>query len=170
MEIHGKRVTLYSTTESDFTNLIALWNDGHVMKYVGFPNGLGYDPEKIMDWFRKLQSNPDRHHFIVHAEGLGFCGEVYYAVDRIHGRAGLDIKFIPKAQGQYLATDTLKTLIRFIFESEPGVVAMWTEPSEENVTARKLYERCGLKPKSSPLNMKQALPYWELRREKWIRA
>ncbi|MBT4482495.1 MAG: GNAT family N-acetyltransferase [Candidatus Latescibacteria bacterium] len=170
MEIQGRRVTIYSTTESDFPNLIALWNDRHVMMWVGFPNGLGYNPEKIMDWYSKLQSNPDKHHLIVHTEGLGFCGEVYYDVDRIHGRAGLDIKFTPKAQGKGLATDALKTLIRFIFESEPGVVAVWTEPSKENVAAQKLYNRCGLKPKSSTLNKKQAFSYWELRREEWISA
>jgi len=167
MEIHGERVTIQCTTEADLLDVMALWNDGYVMKWVGFPNGLGYDMEKIRSWFDKLQLNSDRHHFVVHAEGFGFCGEVYYAVNRVHGRAGLDIKITSKAQGQGLAADALKTLIRIVFELEPGIDAVWTEPSEENIAAQKLYERCGLRSKPRPLDMEQGFSYWELQREDW---
>jgi hypothetical protein len=73
---------------------MALWNDGRVMQWVGFPNGLGYDKEKISKWFDKLQSETNRHHFVVCAESVGFCGEVYYEVDKAHRRAGLDIKAV----------------------------------------------------------------------------
>ena len=167
MEIHGERIVIRYTAEADLPEVMALWNDGRVTKWVGFPNGLGYDAGRIRDWFSELQSNPDRHHFVVHAEGIGFCGEAYYAVDGGHGRAGLDIKFTPEAQGQGLATDALRTLIRLVFESEPGVSAVWTEPSAENVAARKLYNRCGLRPSPRPLDMEQGVSYWELRRENW---
>jgi|Deesub1362A_J573_1020465.scaffolds.fasta_scaffold03968_2 RimJ/RimL family protein N-acetyltransferase len=170
LEIRGNMVILRKTSEGDFPNLITLWNDGRVMKWVGFPNGLGYDLKKIRDWFSRLQADPDRHHFVVHAEGVGFCGEAYYAVDKIHKRAGLDIKFRPEAQGQGLATDALKILIRFVFETEPDVEEVWTEPSEENIAARRLYERCGLKPMSRPPDMEQGPSYWVLQREDWASA
>ncbi len=166
MVVDGKRVTLQRTTEADLPDLMTLWNDGRIMKWMGFPNGLGCDPEKIKDWYERLSLNSDRHHFVVYA-GVGFCGEVYYVVDKAHRRAGLDIKFMPKAQGQGLATDALKTLIRVVFESEPEIDAVWTGPSAENIAARNLYERCGLRPKPRPLDMKQGLSYWELRREDW---
>jgi RimJ/RimL family protein N-acetyltransferase len=169
-EIQGDRVTILSTTEGDLPNLMVLWNDGRVMKWVGFPKGLGYDLKRIKDWFSRLWADPNRHHLVVHAKGVGFCGEVHYAVDRIHGRASLDIKFRPEAQGQGLATDTLKTLIRFVFEAEPDVDAVWTGPSEENLTALKLYERCGLKPRPRPPDMGQGHSYWEMRREDWTRV
>lgn len=170
LEICGNRATLRTITEGDVPDLMTLWNDGRVMKWVGFPNGLGYDLKKISDWLSRLQANSDRHHFVVHAEGIGFCGEVYYAVDRMHKRAGLDIKFRSEAQRQGLATDALKTLIRFVFEMEPDVEVVWTEPSEENIAARKLYERCGLKPRPCPPDMEQGLSYWEKRRENWASA
>ena len=167
MVVQGVSVTIRRTTDADLPDLMALWNDGRVMKWVGFPDGLGYDPESIREWYTRLESNSDRHHFVVHAEDLGFCGEVYYAVEKAHRRAGLDIKFVPKAQGRGLATDALKRLIRIVFESEPDVHAVWTEPSEENIAARKLYERCGLRPKPRPLDIQQRPLYWELRREDW---
>jgi RimJ/RimL family protein N-acetyltransferase len=91
-------------------------------------------------------------------------------VDKIHKRAGLDIKFRPEAQGQGLATDALKILIRFVFETEPDVEEVWTEPSEENIAARRLYERCGLKPMSRPPDMEQGPSYWVLQREDWASA
>ncbi|MCR4404424.1 MAG: GNAT family N-acetyltransferase [Candidatus Acetothermia bacterium] len=165
VEYAGERVTIRPTTGADLSDLMALWNDGRVMKWVGFPDGLRYDLEKIRDWYKKLRLDSSRHHFVVHAEGVGFCGEVYYAVDKAYRRAGLDIKFTPEAQGQGLATDALKTLIRIVFESEPEIEAVWVEPSAENTAARKLYERCGLKAKPRPSDMEQGPSYWELRRE-----
>ena len=167
MVVHSKRVTIRRTTEVDLADLMALWNDGRVMTWLGFPDGLGYDPERIRDWYERLQSNSDRHHFVVHAEGVGFCGEVYYAMEKADGRAGLDIKFTPQAQGQGLATDALKTLIGLVFESEPEIDAVWTRPSAENIAAQKLYKRCGLRAKPGPLDKERGFAYWELRREDW---
>jgi len=167
MEIHGQLVTIRNTSEADLSDLMTLWNDGRIMRWVGFPDGLGYDHERLDQWFERLRANPTRHHFVVHTEALGFCGELYYAVDSIHRRAGLDIKFIALAQGRGLATDALKTLIKFIFESEPEVEAVWTEPSKENRSARSLYERCGLRSAVRPADMTQGESYWELRRQDW---
>jgi len=156
-----------TTTEVDLPDLLALWCDGRVMKWVGFPNGLGYGPEEMTAWFARLQADPHRHHFTVRTPAIGFCGEVYYAVDPVLRRAGLDIKFAPQAQGQGLASDALTTLIGLVFDSEPGVEAVWTEPSAENRLARKLYARCGLMAQPRPEDMAPGESYWELRREAW---
>lgn len=146
---------------------MALWNDGRVMRWVGYPDGLGYDREDVEKWFYWIQASPVRRHFVVHAAGIGFCGELYYKADRVHRRAELDIKLIPEAQGQGIATEALKGLIRIVFESEPEINAVWTEPSEENQAARRLYGRCGLEPKLRPADMLPGYSYWELRREDW---
>ncbi|MEW6231653.1 MAG: GNAT family protein [Chloroflexota bacterium] len=166
MQIRGEKITIRDTTREDLADVMALWNDGRVMQWVGFPNGLGYDKEKIIKWFDKLQSESNRHHFVVYAESIGFCGEVYYAVDKPHGRAKLDIKFVPEAQGQGFATDALKTLIRHVFETEKDVKVVWTEPWEINTTARKLYARCGLKPEPRPPDLEPFESYWALSRER----
>jgi len=125
----AKDVELRRTAQADLPDVMALWNDGRVMSWVGFPEGLGYDKGKIADWYEILQSNSARHHFVVHAEHIGFCGEAYYSVDVSHGRAGLDIKFTPSAQGKGLAAATLMSLIKVVFESELEVNEVWTEPS-----------------------------------------
>jgi len=155
---------LHETAENDLPALAALWNDPAVMRWVGFPEGLGYSVVDMQRWFRALRSSPHRHHFVVSAERIGFCGELYYAVDPAHRRASLDIKFCPSAQGRGLATIALQALIRRVFDREPAVDEVWTEPSEENGSARRLYERCGLTPGPRPADMPPGLSYWVLRR------
>ncbi len=167
IEFHGNRVTICTTTRQDLADLMTLWNDGRVMRWVGFPNGLGYDEEKIKTWFEKLQSQPHRHHFVVHADGVGFCGEVYYAVEQEHRRAKLDIKFVAGAQGHGLATDALQTLIRHVFMNEKEVDVVWTEPRQDNIASRKLYARCGLTPQPRPTDLEPFESYWALSRESW---
>ncbi len=167
MQLHGDRVTIRTTTLQDLADLMTLWNDGRVMQWVGFPNGLGYDEEKIAHWFETLQSQPFRHHFVVHVDDVGFCGEVYYAVDQAHRRAALDIKFVPSAQGRGLATDALQTLIRHIFQVEKEVDVVWTEPWQDNIASRKLYARCGLTPQPRPRDLEPFESYWASSRESW---
>ena len=41
--LKGLRVRLRPTQLEDLKFLQALWNDGEVMRYVGYPQGLGID-------------------------------------------------------------------------------------------------------------------------------
>jgi hypothetical protein len=59
-KILGSRVVIRTTTVADIPELMALWNDGRVMKWVGFPNGLGWDIIKMKDWFKWIQISFDR--------------------------------------------------------------------------------------------------------------
>ncbi len=167
MPLDRDRVTVRATACKDLLLLMGLWNDGRVMRWVGQPGGLGYGADDVFDWFQKLQSDPSRHHFVVHAEGIGFCGELYYAVDSEHRRAGLDIKFRPEAQGRGLATEALSWLIKHVFETESNVDIVWTEPSDANNAARGLDERCGLQPRPRPADLWPAESFWALSRGKW---
>jgi RimJ/RimL family protein N-acetyltransferase len=170
VERKGERVTIRTTSKADLGDLMGLWNDGRVMKWVGFPDGLGYDWNDMNDWFARIEADPARHHFVVIAPEIGFCGEVYYAVEIKHRRAGLDIKLTPQAQGKGLAIDALKTLINHIFETEAEVDKVWTQPSQANLAARRLYTRCGLKPDTRPANMQTGDSFWTLSREDWSLA
>ena len=164
-EIHGERINLRPTTAADLPDLLRLWNDGRVMRWVGFPDGLGYDQAKIENWFECVQADPCRHHYVVHSPEIGFCGEAYYAADPTRRRAALDIKILPEAQGQGIAVDALSKLISHIFETEPDIQVVWTEPSEQNLAARRLYNRCGLMPRPRPADLGQWESYWELSRD-----
>jgi RimJ/RimL family protein N-acetyltransferase len=94
-----------------------------------------------------------------------FCGEVYYKKEPKYNRAGLDIKFLPKVQGKGLATEAFQLLINHIFNNEPEINAVLTEPFKENVAARKLYSRYLLSSKETPKDMESAESYWELSRK-----
>jgi RimJ/RimL family protein N-acetyltransferase len=168
-ELHGKQTVIRATAEDDLPNIQSLWNDGRVMQWVGFPNGLGYDLERMKKWFNHLQADQDCRHFVVHDRKGNFCGELFYRKDMAHKRAALDIKLLPEAQGRGIAAEALKALIRLVFSNEPEINAVWTEPSEENAAARKLYARCGLSPKPRPADLEEWVSYWELRREDWKR-
>jgi len=165
-EIFGKKVMIRKTTEKDLLDLMNLWNDERVMKYVGHPNGLRFDLKKTRKWFKKLQRETNRHHFVVYDNDIVFCGEVYYEIDEKHKRAGLDIKFRPEAQGKGLASDALSMLIEFIFKSRPDLKAVWTEPAKENRAAQNLYRRCGLEPQSRPKDLEGDGLYWERKKDR----
>jgi RimJ/RimL family protein N-acetyltransferase len=169
-KIRGEEIALRPTSVEDLPQLMALWNDGRVMNWVGFPDGLGYTESSIARWLERLQADPRRHHFVITSSSLGFCGEAYYAVDALRGRAGLDIKLRPEAQGGGRATAALRALVRTVFEAEPAVDAVWTEPAENNLAARTLYWCCGLRPLNRPADMKPGPSYWELARAQWARA
>ena len=166
--LRGTRVTLKSTEDCDVPDLMSLWNDPRVMTLLGFPDGVGYTEDSARQWLHDtVECNPNRHHYVAQAEGLRFCGEVHFTVDPEHRRAGLDIKFIPDAQGRGLATDALTTLIDHVFRTQPDVDECWTEPSSRTVRAQRLYRRCGLRPKRRPVDMRQHASYWAIERSRW---
>lgn len=156
---------LQPTTSADLPALGALWNDGRVMRWVGFPDGLGLDEQDVRDWWQAMSADPDRHHFVVLDDQGRFCGEAYYRFDRAHGRASLDIKLLPEFQSRGIARAALTDLIDLVLATEPDAQAVWTEPSEENQAARRLYHRCGLRSRPRPDDLPGAHDYWELRRE-----
>ena len=155
------RIVVRPTTTDDLRELRGLWNDGRVMRWAGFPDGMGYTDAGIAEWFEKVQANPRRHHYIVRAHDVGFCGELYYSVDVERRLASLDIKFRPEAQGGGRSADALMGLIHHIFRHEPEVDAVWTEPGDANLAAWTLYWRCGLRPTARPPGLRPGPSYWE---------
>lgn len=41
------KITVKETGNEDLQNVMELWNNGEVMFYVGFPNGLGTDLDNL---------------------------------------------------------------------------------------------------------------------------
>jgi RimJ/RimL family protein N-acetyltransferase len=160
-------VKINPTETSDLPDLVRLWNDGRVMRWVGFPDGLGYDIERIEEWYSTVKSKLDRHHFVIRDVEQAFCGELYYEIDPSHHMASLDIKLIPEAQGRGIATRAFKNLIDIVFQSEPHVESVWVEPWPDNKTAQRLYQRCGMSQRPRPTHLGEGPSYWELLRSEW---
>jgi hypothetical protein len=66
-------------SESDLQDPLGLWNDGRIMRWVGFPDDLRYDSARISRRFARLQEPPHRRHFIVTSSHLRSCGQACYA-------------------------------------------------------------------------------------------
>ncbi len=169
MEICGKRVVLRPTRADDYGFLKSIWNDGRVMKWVGFPDGVGYTDDSLKRRFENRTKDPNFHHFIVWDKNGDACGEVHYDYVSSKRRAGLDVKIIPEVQGRGYATEALTLVIDSAFNAETDLDEVYTEPIPENEAAQKLYARCGLRPKQRPPDLGQGKSYWSLERNRWLK-
>ena len=133
-------ITIHPTTETDLESLQALWNDGDVMRFVGFPHGLGMSAEKMQHWYAWLcDGRPQREHFSI-MEGDVFCGETFYAIDAL-GYASLDIKLVAQARSRGFGYLGLKHAICEAFNQ--GAHTVWVDPNQANIKALALYHRLG---------------------------
>ena len=137
------------------------------MKWVGFPDGLGVTLEKLETWLDKLEANRETTHYVISTPDAVFCGEFFYRLYPELKIAGLDIKLMPEAQGQGIATQALNWLIETVFENEPEVKEVFTEPNDDNQASQKLYARCGLESGPRPETLHAADSYWALDRNNW---
>ena len=168
-------ITIRPTRREDLENVRALWNDGDVMKFVGFPEGLGATADSMARWYDRVERNrPFLDHFSVFAEGIGYCGESFYRIDAKHGNAAaLDIKLFSKARGRGIAAKALQCVIEQAFKN--GAACVWVDPNPENEKALALYRRMGFCEREMPAYLAQdevfggcpAL-YFEISREAFI--
>ena len=168
-------IVISETKESDLENVLTLWNDGDVMKYVGFPNGLGEKMDSMIRWFKWIEKNKPRvRHYSIYAGGLGYCGEAFYSIDPAHGfRASLDIKLFSAARGKGIAARALSHAIDEAFEN--GAQNVWVDPNPANLKALALYEKLGFINKDMPDSLRGTemsdvdfIPvYMEIDKEHW---
>ena len=139
---------IHPTGCADLEGVRALWADGEVMKYVGFPGGLKKSPDEMAAWLERIGAErPGTDHFSVYFRGI-FCGESYYSVGGEDGLACLDIKLFPFAVGRGLASRALRHAIGRAFDN--GAVKCYVDPHPENSRAIALYRRLGMVRKEMP--------------------
>jgi RimJ/RimL family protein N-acetyltransferase len=140
------------TSETDLESVQALWNDGDVMRFVGFPEGLGMTSSKMMEWYAWLSAGrPQRDHFSIYEDDT-YCGESFYAIDA-HGYASLDIKLVAKARSKGLGQLGLRHAIREAFNQ--GAHTVWVDPHPANAKALALYHRLGFKATLRPAHQEE---------------
>ena len=144
-------IIVKETERADLANVKALWADGDVMKFVGFPDGLHQTDEQMEKWFERISaSRPQRNHYSVFEDGV-YCGESFYAIDNATSSASLDIKLFSFARGRGIAAKALSHAIGQAFEN--GAQKVWVDPHRDNVKAIALYERLGFVRKPMPENL-----------------
>ena len=144
--LEGGRTVLRPTGPEDLAFLQALWNDGDVMRYVGYPKGLGIDEAKAREWLDRLEKSRDREHWIVEVEGEPVGEAFYRRCDEYSGyrapkMAELDLKLKPESWGRGYGSDALRTLASYLFAQ--GVETLVVSPNLENEAALRLYEGLG---------------------------
>lgn len=155
------KITIKETDQSDLPNVMGLWNDGNVMSYVGYPDGLGVTLERLQKWLSGVNQNMFRRHYSIYADGVGYCGETFYEIDREHDLARLDIKLMPEARGKGIAAYAFSYVIDQVFSNNLATKAR-VDPHPDNKKAWDLYAKLGFISKPRPEFLEKGLTYMEV--------
>ncbi len=155
------RITIKDTDAGDLPGIQRLWNNGTVMRYVGFPQGLGITMAQLRQWLAGVNQDACRWHYSIYAEDIGYCGETYYKIDRAHDLAILDIKLLPEAQGKGIAAAALSATIETVFAGHLASRAC-VDPHPDNRKAWALYEKLGFVGQPRPVFLPPSPTYLEV--------
>lgn len=138
-------ILIRPTEQKDLPLVQALWSNGDVMQFVGFPNGLVQSDEDMARWHSWIQKNqPHCMHYSIF-DGDEYCGETYYEIDRAQGGlTSVDIKLYPGARGRGIASKALSYAIGQA--KAQGARRIWVNPVPHNQKALALYARLGFVP------------------------
>ncbi len=143
------KIDIRETSKEDIPHIVRLWNDGDVMRHVGFPEGLGVTEETLIEnWLPVVNADAKRKHYSLYHDEIGYCGEAHYRVDP-GGNAALDIKLFKKARGKGIAYQGLKHAVGHAF-SEGNAKMAYVDPHKDNGKALALYEKLGFDKKTHP--------------------
>ncbi len=158
-------VEIRETSAADLEEVKALWEDGEVMKFVGFPEGLKQTDEELADWISWIEEDrPGVNHYSIYENGV-YCGESFYNINPESKNCVLDIKLKVSARGRGIASRALKFTIEQAFSN--GAECVWVDPNPENKKALELYRRIGMIEKEVPEAIRDpefSQVYFELRK------
>jgi RimJ/RimL family protein N-acetyltransferase len=154
-------IQIAPTTPADLEHICQLWNNGAVMAFVGYPQGMGITLPELTVWLTRMQANPLVRHYSIYRGADEFCGETFYHIDGEHNLAALDIKLMPAAQGSGLGAFVLSFAIDALF-SRQIVSRAYVDPHPENTRAWRLYERLGFIVQPRPQHLESFPTYLEV--------
>ena len=160
-------IIIKETKQEDLKNLMALWNSGEVMKFVGFPDGLNITYLEVEKWFENISGQSNSNHYSIYDAFGEYCGETYYSIDGKHNLAELDIKLRVEARGKGTAYKALLNTLDIIFCSKNCEKA-FVEPDINNKDAWKLYEKIGFKSTERPDYLEPNEVYLEITRDAYM--
>ncbi len=157
--IDGSLVRLRPVAETDLDFLQALWNDGEVMRHVGFPDGLEMTADKMASWWDGCHRWSATHLIVENRQGEQ-VGESGWGFDNLPGM--LEIKLARPHWGRGYAIDALGALIDHV-RNHTAIGQLFVTPHPDNLAAQRLYRRVGFRPALAPPAAKRAgYQYWTL--------
>ncbi len=159
-------IIIKETNKKNLPDLMSMWNDGEVMYYVGFPNGLGMTEEKIDAWLDAINKKSDTKHYSITDREAGFLGETFYSFESLEKPATLDIKLIKSARNKQVARLALSFAIDQLFKNTNAILAC-VDPNIANFPAQKLYEKLGFVEKEIRKFNGTDYRYMEIKKSDW---
>ncbi|MDO9577237.1 MAG: GNAT family N-acetyltransferase [Candidatus Cloacimonadales bacterium] len=143
MIFQTKRLFVRKAETSDLEMYLSLWNNGKVMRNVGFPKGLGISAEKI----RKKIAGFDETEFdqtlvVVEKESGERIGECKLGLPSDHLIASTDIKLLPESWGKGYGKELKNALCQYLF-CHTGTKVIEASPNIENIASQKMQIACG---------------------------
>lgn len=137
---------------SDIPTITKWWNDGAVMKDMGFNNGMGVTESSLLSRFKKQLEADDREildnrMFIIADRKTGKeIGELQYGeLDLVNKKCRIAIKIAEiDYQGKGLGEESLSLFIGYL-TSELGLNKIEIDTIHGNVRAYNLYKKLGFK-------------------------
>lgn len=155
------------SVKEDLSNIMKLWNTGEVMRFVGYPEGFSISLKELEEWLPHVSLPGTRQHYSIYLSE-NYCGETFYSIDPEHNDGAIDIKLMPDARGQGVATRALSFAITNAFE-DGGAKVVYVDPHRENAKALALYTRLGFveKPYPKHIESSESNVYMELSPLAW---
>ncbi len=144
----SKRITFYRATLERRGEFEALWENGEVMKFVGYPRGLGRSKEQ----YDKFWGNLSKRNLILLAlenSSGEFMGEAKLAFPDGENTCSHDVKLLPQFRGQGFGREAWLTLIELSQRRWPDAKLSVT-PAVENHAAVNLYKSLGFEVEGGP--------------------
>lgn len=141
----GERINLCVQSERHRPDLRALWESGEVMKYVGFPNGLGWNTERYEKNWKRIRADRKNIYLALEDKSGKFLGEARLTAPDQKGVCAHDLKLTPEHWGKGLGREAWIEMLAAALRRWPGTKAEVT-PSIENERALRLYKSLGFVP------------------------
>ncbi|MBN1316395.1 MAG: GNAT family N-acetyltransferase [Anaerolineales bacterium] len=139
--ISGRRVKLGPVRLADLPFFKALWNDGRVMRHLGFPGGLGISRENMFEWWQKNDTLNTTHLVIKNELGypIGECGWGFGS-----DRGILEFKLARAFWGRGYAREALEALLDYIW-NHTAIKRVYCTPLCDNQVVGSLLEHFSFK-------------------------
>jgi len=145
------RLGVRNLTHTDITLITRWWNDGNIMKDMGFVNGMGVTESDIYSRFEnQLKNNSailERRIYIITDKKTGKAiGELQYGeLDLESKKCRIGIKISEtEYQGKGLGKEALMHFIKYL-KSEFGLKKIEIDTIHDNIRAYSLYKKLGFK-------------------------
>ncbi|MBN1230737.1 MAG: GNAT family N-acetyltransferase [Anaerolineales bacterium] len=129
--------------KDDLEMYVRLWNSAEVMKYVGFPLGLGVTEEEVLQKMSIQQGGPFNSLLvIVKKESDEVLGECKMYTPDPQGISSTDLKLLPEYWGNHYGMEIKQGLVKYLF-SRTDCRAVESTPNVENIASIKIQEAIG---------------------------